>query len=206
MKKFLVSVFFLLSAGSANAVLPCPTTLADYGCNGEVAVDSGSGFWCREKLSCSCQGVYAPYPTAVGSSCPLGYTFVEGTVGGKRCCVSYGLPSVAEEKAMVEGEQELAKIFSPSATTVTDPFFGRYGTTLRSPTAGRINSSVARLDVCIGYADVDAAIATNSVSTCYNTYCGLSKNEYCNANSAEVCKDRCDCAILGESSSSCNWL
>jgi hypothetical protein len=103
----------------------------------------------------------------------------------------------------LDKKQELKSVFEPNQSTT---YWGYVSGTNRSPNNGRATSIKARLDVCMGDQDTDAAIATNSATTCYNQYCGTSANEYCNNNSAVVCQDRCECAINGVTHSTCNNL
>jgi hypothetical protein len=109
----------------------------------------------------------------------------------------------AEEIKETGDSQDIAKAFNPDQV---NNYWGYVGSTLRSPAGGRTVAAIAKLDVCIGDGDVTAAIATNNATTCYNQYCGVSYNEYCNNNSAAVCQDRCECAINGVNHASCQSL
>jgi hypothetical protein len=122
---------------------------------------------------------------------------------GTRCCHSKWEPAKIKFQLEDQSANLGKEVFSPAQSLT---FWGYVTTTNRSPNAGRAQSAYARLDVCMGANDTDAAIATNNATTCYNQYCGTSYNEYCNANSAAVCQDRCECSINGQTHSSCNQL
>jgi hypothetical protein len=155
-----------------------------------ITVSSGSGRGFNDSVTCTGEDGYI----SSGTTCPKGDFRMGYTPNGNACCIS---PFSAPRSRNSIGN---------SLENVTDTYWGYISTTARSPNAGRAQSAIARLDVCMGSNDTDAAIATNNATTCYNQYCGTSYNEYCNGNSAAVCQDRCECAILGTTNSACNQL
>ncbi len=214
-----VSLALALFVGKAQAVTVVEECMLKTGCYATVTVDSGSAKYCQSGnlFNCECQfqtcgGSPDSYYVSGNASCSSGWSKKGSTVLGKACCHST-LPcppppeaAAAELNGSVEpvGSGDVAGVFAPQ---FADVFWGVYGTTNRSPNIGRATSIVARLDVCMGGNDTDAAIATNNATTCGNQYCGSgSVNEYCNANTQAVCRDRCECAINGVTHSSCDQL
>ncbi len=137
------------------------------------------------------------------------------------CCRYVYVPKLCLGAELTEKQQErietqarasgVEQAFDPNQTIT---YWGYYASTNRSPGVGRTVAVYAKLDVCLGEADVTAALATNNATTCSNQYCGTAANEYCNATgnnggtttTAAVCKDRCECAINGVTHSTCNNL
>jgi hypothetical protein len=220
MKAIILACALALLAGKAQAydVNECMNKTT---CVNSVTVDSGTAKTCKAGSSLLCQcsttrcgGGLSWYLSSTGS-CNSGYG-VQGltVVSNKTCCVST-LPCPPPPQADLQGEEAIetssskalsASFEAHSPSTLAEAYWGTYNSVNRSPTGGRNNSTMAKLDVCMGDSDATAAVATNSATTCGNNYCGTSSNEYCNANTQEVCRDRCECAINGITHSSCNLL
>jgi hypothetical protein len=200
---------------AANAIAQCMNFV---GCKVSVTSDNANGKMCDTTSGyCTCSDLASGGPWHLESggtrSCSSG--FYEGaTITGQKCCTGAWLnaQSAGPETEKVKGSSaSIAAAFEPKLYA---NYYGYMGTTMRSPNTGRAVSIHARLDVCIGGGDTDAAIATMNANTCYNTYCGTSYNEYCNATvnnggtteAGGVCHDRCECAINGMTDSSCNQL
>jgi hypothetical protein len=133
-----------------------------------------------------------------------------GTTNTTNCCVNRNilcdakgnlLPKAELERVITEDDTRMAAEDEQLRSTFEPGFVATYwgyeDATNRSPNAGRANSIHARIDVCLGNTDVDTVTASgwtySGESNC-ETYCGSGTyNEYCNANSAAVCKDRCAC-------------
>jgi hypothetical protein len=210
-----------LMGTNANAIVTCElracatTIAADPGKTGWKCDDQGMGDCTKAGICSGC----ACTVLAVGSYCTFPWNEIGQYIDGRRICsktCTPPQPQVASEDSVERiGNDSLESAFAPSMTEV---FYGYItttsGTNNRSPTAGRAQSAHARLDVCMGANDVDAAIATNNATTCYNQYCGTSYNEHCNATgynggvseAAAVCHDRCECSINGQTHSTCNQL
>jgi hypothetical protein len=156
------------------------------------------------------------------SACSGIWTQIDTHVDGRYVCSKWGCGSaLANGGTAPQGQERIASNINSTASSeglgeafrpdFADVYFGYINltstsTVLRSPNTGRATSIKARLDICMGGNDTDAAIATNNATTCYNQYCGTSYNEYCNANSGAVCQDRCECAINGVTDPTCNQL
>ncbi len=216
----LIGATTLLFSNAAQAydndcMQACTTTItADSGVSAKVCKDTGAtNCLCSRIAGSSCYQIVRP-----GLLCPSGHVNEGWTTYNFRCCVDYngaclsgGSNPNAEIETSVKGSAEMEEIFAPG---FVDIYYGYAGTALRSPNAGRATSIKARLDVCVGDLDTDAAIATNNATTCYNQYCGASYNEYCKATGTDgswsgagaVCHDRCECAINGVTHSTCNQL
>ncbi len=218
MIKILAIAAFVVFAGSNVYAGDCSKTVDSGTCVTLVTVDSGTAKTCNGGIGsgCSCQEVYGTQEGCTtrlgGSSCMPGYNMVGYTVTGAWCCQKCVIqpPELNERVEPSDASSGVETAFTPRTNT----FFGYFGTTNRSGTVGRATSINARLDVCMGNLDTDSAIATNNATTCYNQYCGTSKNEYCNASgvdgnwsgTAAVCHDRCECAINTVTDPSCNQL
>jgi hypothetical protein len=227
MTKFLAGLCLMVAIGysnEANATLDASLCINKAACAATVTVDSGtakrcgaSGLAAMRNCECGWQSgaCGAGYQLVnSGTACPANYFNVGTTILGKKCCqenwscqaqctcVSAEDVAIAEE--IKGGPKNIGAVFEPNQTTAK--FFGVYNSVSRSPTGGRDNSTIAKLDVCMGDNDTTAALATNSAATCGNNYCGTSSNEYCNANTQEVCRDRCECAINGITDSTCQLL
>jgi hypothetical protein len=189
-----------------------------YGCTTLVSADITS-YQCDDDGTCTyaqrCSGCICSIK-APAYSCGMGWSQIDTRISDNyRVCAKWGggcalatgeiVPLEERKQSVTQSKtgDSLEGVFAPNQVT---GYYGFAGTTNRSPTYGRSVSSTARLDICMGANDVDAAIATNNATTCYNQYCGTSYNEYCNANSAAVCQDRCECSINGQTHSTCNQL
>ncbi len=217
MKGFLFAALIAATVGFSNFAQAQTCDLRS--CATQVTGQDGGkvGWNCDDATICTyaeiCAGCICALRT---TSCGSGWSQIDTHIDGRNVCAKWGggcalaTGDVAAQSELIEAlnaSDSLESAFTPS----TEPFFGYItlsstSTILRSPNAGRATSIKARLDICMGSNDTDAAIATNNATTCYNQYCGTSTNEYCNNNSAVVCQDRCECAINGVTHSSCNQL
>jgi hypothetical protein len=185
--------------------------------NRSTAITADSGVVSRRFKNVElCEGEWDAWNTGILTTCPGGNSCVKVSKRGynpaytQTCCRAIYICAANGERLSDEqiatletNREDLGKVFNPD---VVDVYWGYVSSTNRSPNAGRAQSAYARLDVCMGANDTDAAIATMNANTCYSSYCGTSANEYCNANSAAVCQDRCECSINGQTHSSCNQL
>lgn len=147
-----------------------------------------------------------------GDSCGAGLTYKGNDKTGSwsccRCvvdCVAYGMEDLsAEELTVVEANEKaqeagLSDVFAPNQSTT---YWGYMNSTNRSSNNGRTTSAAARLDACLYYTDVDnlgsGYTAWDTCRTSTTLGClATNKNEYCQANGAAVCLDRCDCTFTG---------
>jgi hypothetical protein len=209
---------------SPNAKASFAGTLDIAGCRFNATSDVGTSKYGTYLEGCRCRDTTC-YPVIASSSCTGSYSSQTGTtISGGKCCANFNsqpnclvgqsIDATPEENIRGVRAAGLNTVFSPEVPRFADEYFGYVGTTNRSPSLGRTTSIKARLDICMGSNDVDAAIATNNANTCYNTYCGTSYNEYCKAivnnggtsEAGGVCHDRCECAINGTAHSTCNQL
>jgi len=199
----------IMFANSANAIY---CDMSD--CSVSISTDAGfTGKRCEDTGDCDCSGGFGGW-FATGTSCGVGNCTVgfgfNGAGALKRCCVSGACPKgseaaiEAQEKYEILGNRpSLGEVFADEMTSdgSRNVHYGYVDNWNKSPNAGRTTSAAARLDACLYYTDVDAIDAlggTNAQKHAYcigSTYgCGTSaKNDYCNANGAAVCIDRCDC-------------
>ncbi len=218
MKTILALMFFVLTASEANAAWN--TCLNITGCVATVTADSGvTAKSCENDSStCECEAQSCHTWSIRAGSCLSGWTQMGTVMNGSKCChqTSTQCPpaNVArqiladEEQVTSTSNENLGDVFAPSERAhQAMVYHGWVNSVLRSPTGGRDNSTMAKLDVCMGDGDSSAAVATNSATTCGNQYCGSgSINEYCNANTQAVCRDRCECAINGITHSTCDLM
>ncbi len=166
-------------------------------CQFGITSDSGYSVGCAyTSYLCNCADIasYKGVPYRIQFSSP-GPSWVNNgnMVGTTNKCWTGDFLAVANEHIKSSGNGSIEELFAPAQATA---YYGYVSTTNRSPNAGRTQSAEARLDVCMGSNDTNAAIATNNATTCGNQYCGSGPvNEYCNANNQAVCRDRCECAI-----------
>jgi hypothetical protein len=195
-------------------VLAVPLSASAYcdmvACTSSVTVDSGqTGKMCdRSGSSCECvllpSDCQSPEPMASCTSGGYGWHVNNGTmVNGLICCGYRKRPGeqclsqqTAKEQIETTTDQSLENTFEAQIPEFTDVYYGFVNGVNRSPNLGRANSIHARLDICLDGTDVDAVTASGwnaqGEQSC-ETYCGNSHNEYCNNNTATVCKDRCAC-------------
>jgi hypothetical protein len=225
MTKFLASLCLLAAVGftSKAQALDATTCINKTGCASAVTVDSGTATRCGGNgllgmRNCECgwqSGACGAnyYLVNSGTACPSLYYYVGMTVAGKKCCqenYSCQAQCTCAPAAPMESEKietttngDLASTFAPETTLAV--YYGYYGTTSRSPSAGRQIAADAKLDVCLGDADADLA-KQYGLSWCQTYGCGATRNEYCQASSAAVCLDRCECSILTPGDPACNNL
>jgi hypothetical protein len=224
MKKVLLAATIAASAlfVSNNAqARPLPTS---YGCMASclntVTADAGiTAKTCNSLANdCTCEEIAIDYAggrcTSIATTCPAGTSDWGATANGKKCCIatsggacfSGGSGAEVEHEEVVSaGDMTIEKIFVPQNPHMVDEHYGFVSTTNRTGSTGRARASEAKLDVCLGGTDANTA-KQNGNSWCQNTGCSTSYNEYCNANSGAVCKDRCECVTLGETDPACQFL
>jgi hypothetical protein len=209
-KLFIISAFAVLTSTQAKAANCNDFIVGISGCFASAATSSGTGRTCDGNMAgCYCSDLDGVLK-ALGSACSWGWSEVGQTLNGRKCCHNDMLPSEPQMHLQSTAGSDLSEVFMPK----TAAYYGYVNSTVRSPTAGRAQSIEARLDICMGSNDTDSAIATMNANTCYNSYCGSSYNEYCQASGTDggwsgayaVCHDRCECAINGVGDSSCNQL
>jgi hypothetical protein len=222
MKKFFVLAAFSALVGAPKAYALDVTSCMSV-CSATVTVDSGHGAAYCDGTSVNCGCAHAGpcgggMPWAIrtpAQGCQAGYAYQGSTVLGNWCCIKTGTcppqDAVADEEAIASTDSldDIASAFQPD---IAAAFWGEVDGVNRSPTSGRANSIHTRVDICMGATDIDSVTASGwnlaGEGSC-ETYCGLtSKNEYCNANGAAVCKDRCACLYQynGVGSLTCNNL
>jgi hypothetical protein len=218
----------LLVAFAAVSMLSARALALPSSNNTDKSVTGDSGLHLRTfKAVDTCSGVDFSWGWSLTSGCDDGDVCTENhTVGinpayNDMCCrnrnifcdAKGNLKSAAEIeaiKAQVAAEDEqVANVFTPGTV---DTYWGYASGTVRSPNNGRAVSAHARLDACLHYIDVDTITASGwnlaGEQGC-ETNCGNGNvNEYCNQNSAAVCKDRCACLyqVNGVGSLTCNNL
>lgn len=196
MKLFFCALVYLGFSGVVHAQTFSVDKCMDIsGCSAGITVDTGNtGKSCGgSSSSCSCFGIANGCPSAVRTSCNYGETDMGPTILGKRCCVNSSFCRAEDVDAFeqeIEGREELSDVFNGQSGSFTTAHFGVVNNTNRSPNTGRGNSVYAKLDACLGHANVDADTDMRTCETaCQNTL----KNQYCQNNTAAVCIDRCEC-------------
>jgi hypothetical protein len=212
-----VSIYSAKAFASASCMNSCAVSVAsDVGTSKRCGGTIGSGCDCSEYADC-----YSWYLNSTW--CASGDTLIGTTITNKKCCIRTSQNCPFKPIDETEAQQEVrssanANQFNSIFTVepeMVEVHWGYVSTSNRSPSVGRATSIKARLDICLGSSDVDAAIATMNANTCKNSYCDVTNvNEYCNQygynggnyEQAAVCHDRCECAINGTSDASCNQL
>jgi hypothetical protein len=222
LKKFLFIplMFAGVLAFTQNAHAQCDRL----SCATSITVDSGNtAYTCNNTgWSCSCAGIAFHQGRFHTGGCDdleqvsnpgSGWSGYGGLTDGTNCWVQcYDPPGqvTPPRESEPSNDENLSEAFTP----FTGNYFGWADTVMRSPNDGRANSIHARLDACLNYTDVDTITAsgwTLSGEQGCESNCGLGNvNEYCNANTAAVCKDRCACLYkynnAGLTSLTCNNL
>lgn len=201
----LCTIGFNSQAQAACNLASCASGITvDSGASGKNCDYSKSNF--TECVAGQRQGIDYCYWTTSTGNCPSGYTYVDDHLNGSKYCLKFDgcvLPS-PNSPIIAEKEAQLSEVFEQRS----GDFHGWVNGILRSPSSGRGNSAHAKLDACLGYADVDA---DTGLSSCRTACDADLKNEYCQSSgynnsvytTAAVCKDRCECRW---SSSSCEGL
>jgi hypothetical protein len=227
MKNLILILLLALTGVASEKALALPTS-DNYGV--QITADINTVRTIDNQSSCSASGGQwkgnnfpnCPPPATCHRWCPIGF---ENATYDKACCWDCGTCDAVgneltgdalaarEEEVKVKQAQlasgSLDGVFKPE---LTDVFWGYNGATVRSPNNGRATSAHARLDACLNYTDVDTITASGwnlaGEQGC-ETNCGNGNvNEYCNQNTAAVCKDRCACLYQynGVGSLTCNNL
>lgn len=213
MNKLMIAIVLVCGISTAEAYSGSNAVMNTAGCASNAATSSGSGKLGTDGSTSNCTCLkaavaagYSGCPVEAKNNCGSAETYLGTTLESKQCCVINWMcftdSAEVQEEVISLNSSGLEDVYETQAER-TSNYVGYLNSILRSPTTGRSQDSAAKLDICMGSANVDAA---SSVTSCYTACEDSSKNGYCtnyNYNTdytgntsnqlAGVCKDRCDC-------------